>query len=116
MKAFLLTKKLFKNHFIKLICIILIIYFATSNKRIKQKSSYNVDDKAHSLLNLFHEKNIFLIDVEKLKDLALFKNSSNLQIDFQNFFNSSTGFSLGVFFEDLEAFQQEVCIWNNHFV
>jgi hypothetical protein len=86
------------------------IVFNYSFKMDKKQSSaqiFNLDDDAQDMLKFFHEKNIFLTDIEKLKEIKMFRNSSHLELNFKKFLTISIP-SFGVFYNDFENILEKV--------
>jgi hypothetical protein len=84
----------------------LLIYFITIhfNNRISFQKASSIDDS--DLLQFFYEKNVFLTDYDKLKDISVFKNSTIHLLDFQKFLHSDYIQSFGVFQNDVENLLQ----------
>ncbi len=104
--------KLLKNKIVIIntiiwVCIFIFLYTGIFRKDVKPITSHennivNMVDYAQELLNFFHEKNIFLTDIEKLGEISMFRNGSHLELNFISFFNSNNVSlpSFGVFNND----------------
>ncbi len=111
-----LVIKIFKQKII-IITIFLCIAFVTYTGNLTKDRTLNLTkitnieklvDDAQDLLNFFHGKNIFLTDIERLKEISMFKNH-NLELDFKKFLIISIP-SFGVFYNDLENLLKQVRI------
>ena len=60
------------------------------------------------LLDLLNQNNIFLTDINKLKEIEIYKNSTNLEVHFDKYFQSPNVPSFGIFFENLKEFLAQV--------
>ena len=109
-----MVKRLLKNRIFLIItiiwvCISIFHYTDIFIKDVKPITSPENNivkrvDYAQELLNFFHEKNVFLTDIEILGEISMFRNGSHLELNFISFFNSNNVSipSFGVFYNDLE--------------
>jgi hypothetical protein len=104
-----MLKLKFKNREKLIITITVAIFLYTitffhSSKKIevvKVEISGNVCTKCQEILRFFRDRNIFLTDGDKLKEISMFKNATNLEINFFKYFRANQILSFGVFYADL---------------
>ena len=60
------------------------------------------------ILDFLFQQNIFLIDVDKLKEIEIYQKSENLEIYFQKYFHHNSVLSFGCFYEDAAGLLNKV--------
>ena len=60
------------------------------------------------ILEILNKNNIFLIDIDKLEEISIYKKSKNLEINFLKYFQQHQKVSFGCFFEDFKKIGEEV--------
>jgi hypothetical protein len=66
----------------------------------------NNDDDFVNFLKFLNKKNLFLIDLNKLKDISAYENSTNLELNFYKFLNQDSILFFGLFQNDVEKLSQ----------
>lgn len=88
-----------------------------NNANIIRRAYYNTkiedDTVAHRFLNLLSDVNAFLADINILKEISIYQNSSHLKLNFGDYLNESTKnknyhISFGLFNEDSQSLSIQV--------
>jgi hypothetical protein len=97
---------------LRIVIINIIIIFAItlySNLNIKSAFKSNSFKKIdQGLFDLLFEINLFLIDIEILKDILISRNSSNLESNYNKIFQTELFVQFGIFDKDFNNLLEQV--------
>ena len=103
-----------KRKFLKFTFLFLTIFsFGLFISNIGSKSiNIPLRNKSCQLLELLHDKNVFLVDIDKLKEISIHKKSNYLQLDFSKFLQAGANVSFGIFADDVRNILNQACTLN----
>jgi hypothetical protein len=112
-----------KNNFIKtvgikfgiltvsLILSLFLFYDSTMNSKEEvQQSTNQLLISIKELLDMLNNENVFLIDINKLKEIELYRSIKELEINFYKYFEPNYVLSCGCFSHQLDSFLLKVRI------
>jgi hypothetical protein len=83
----------------------------TYTKAGSQQSTKQLLISIKELLDMLNNENIFLIDINKLKEIELYRSIKELEINFYQFFEPNSILSCGCFSHQLDSLLLEVSIY-----
>ncbi len=94
-----------------ILCVAALLSLLLSSKAEVQQSTKQLLISIKELLDMLNNENVFLIDINKLKEIELYRSIKELEINFYQFFEPNSILSCGCFSHQLDSLLLEVSIY-----
>ena len=108
---------IFKNFLKILLTYVVTVIIISFTRYLTSKSNYEtsstlsttkIEDHSEFIIEFLFQNNIFLTDIDKLREVEIFINTESLEIYFQKYFYLKNTPSFGIFSEYLQSFLDQV--------
>ena len=93
-----------------ILCVAALLSLLLSSQAEVQQSTKQLLISKKELLDMLNNENVFLIDINKLKEIELYRSIKELEIDFYKYFETNSVLSCGCFLHQLDSFLLKVRI------
>jgi hypothetical protein len=94
-----------------ILCVAALLSLILSSLKEEQLSTKNIFISNKALLDMLNNENVFLIDINKLKEIEQYRSINELEIDFYKYFEPNSILSCGCFSNQLYSLLLKVWMY-----
>ena len=94
-----------------ILCVAALLSLLLSSQAEEQQSTKQLLISNKQLLDMLNNVNVFLIDINKLKEIELYRSIKELEIDFYKYFETNSVLSCGCFSHQLDSLLLKVSVY-----